>query len=232
MKKQEKINIRKIDEYLELASREKRFPGAFGGEDLIIRRYLTPSEAASFVSDVADSVFVTKEGEVSYHPELRISALNRAVLVYYTNLRETKPDKMDALIFGFSNGIYEMVLDEVNAVQYQGLLTAIDEAIAFKKQYLLHSVSNAADLTLEAIGGLILKAERYLDTLSKQAKQNQQAVEKLQSIDANTLKGFVENIAAMGKPDEKALVSALTECGVSEDQQESNVIPMEGAMDP
>ncbi len=118
-----------------------------------VKPKLSLLEYLQFASDVADSVFYEPEdeaegAEVRYVPQYMNIALQRAVLVYYTDMDINDADPEALYAFCVNTGIVNQVLELVNAIQFDALLSEIDKLIEFKKNQLVYTAPKSPILEM------------------------------------------------------------------------------------
>ena len=111
--------------------------------EIRIKPQLSLLEYLQCASDIAESVFYESEEngetETEYTPQYMNIALQRAVLVYYTDMDIEDADPEQLYAFCNRTGILDSIMELVDTVQFNALLSEIDKLIEFKKSKLIYT---------------------------------------------------------------------------------------------
>lgn len=122
-------------------------------------------ESLIFVADIVESCISDEEG---YMPELFDFAMRIATLTHYANL-PTPKDSAKAYRVVYETGIYDDVMDHVNADQYAALVCAAQEKIDAALQMQISAAS--------------AKVEELVSKMDEVLTGGMEAAAKLSSID-------------------------------------------------
>lgn len=151
-KKSGKLAIRDLDEIMKKVANVEDSVINYENIELIVKKYLSLSEKASFVSGVVETA--TSVGK--HYPALLDFAFKLNVIIYFTNITmPTNMEKCNSLIYG--TDIYEVI---VNAGNLNGYLEILKTAC---REYLDNSKETSTDKLLNAIKEIAENTEEQMD---------------------------------------------------------------------
>lgn len=215
-KKETRISITK----LESIQKEKTVTVPLEGTDdtnIVIRRSLPISEMMQFVEDVVSSVVDVDGGR--YLPEIKAFVIKSHVLTSYANFNmPSNLEKQYDLIYNTT--AVEQVLENINIVQYNEMIDAIDRKIA-------HNLTIISNTMAEQIRKMITTMEEFTKNSEK----------LFGNITGEEMSSIIQNLSSIGDMDENKLVHAvfeeqkkrdastvLTETAENENQSTENIV--------
>jgi len=153
-KKQNKISVNTMDKIIEATKKEPDIiTYEVDGEsiNITVKPYLTLKEHQSFISDIADAVFVNG----AYAPNMLNFAYGYNLISYFTNINLPKNvEKINELLA--STNIVENIED---SIQYHGFIDEVIDVIEFRKNvYLNNTGTNEFMASLTALTDNLNKA--------------------------------------------------------------------------
>lgn len=207
-KKEKRISINKLESTMTSPVVSVPMKGV-DGVDIIIRRTLPLNDVLQFVANVVSSCIDEETG--TYTPEVVPFAIKANVLTYYANFSlPSNVEKQYDLIYNTT--AVKQVMDHINMIQYEEIVDAIDEKIA----YVCSMMTTAAVQQVNAI------AQRMEDFANK-------SEELFSNVTGEDMANLMRNLSSVGKVDERSLVRAVfdaqNESGTGVDEPEVESAP-------
>lgn len=111
-----------------------------------VKTTLAADEMVSFVDGITNALFVNDQ----YTPVLYKLIYVKAILAYYTNLKEPISNE-DLVVLVFDTDIVQKIEEKINQKQRQDLIEAIQKNIEAKQQELLNSKSARLESAIRQI---------------------------------------------------------------------------------
>jgi len=224
------VSFTKLDKYIkefatnlfEYSPLELKCPEEFAEMinemDVQIRYSLPLFEVGNFVEDVVRGVFVDIENEdgtteLRYAPYYKDIYIGKNILKYYTNIKELDSlERLEKMVFGDSLGIIDIIKDNINLSQFDGILKAIDDLIDFRKRELLNNKKSGLDNLVDSLNSILKNIDK-----------------KIEQFDVESLGEYVPEIVDIfksGKLDPEKFASAFVKAkaeGVEDEKVESKI---------
>lgn len=163
-----KISIGSFERIAKENSKSDFFALDWHGEQIIVKHKLGLNDMIIFVNGVVDNCF-TEDG--SYIPEVKSFSIRSGVMEMYGNFR--LPNKLAArydLLFSDAGlEAYDLILKNIDHIQFGELLDAIDDKIDYRANT---DISSANRQINELVRGLTEMEKQLADTFSGLSKED------------------------------------------------------------
>ena len=171
----------------------------WNGLDVVITKTLSLEDMLAFVDSVVKSCFDQATG--AYMPEIKDFAIRSNVMERYANF--TLPSKIERQYdVVMRSGAFEMVLNHLNAAQFNELIRAIDDKL-----------KNAADVNIQTV---FRQFDEVVDSFNNLQEKIGTLFSGIDSSDIENLMGAISD----GGIDEAKVVKAYIDQGRDEKRDE------------
>ncbi len=143
-----------------------------------VKSLLNAGDMDSFVSGVTDALFLNGY----YTPALYSLVYAKAILVYYTNLKDSISNE-DLIVLVFKTNIISFIESKINKSQKEAIVDAINQSIEFKKQEILSTQAARLEESIQQIKLLTDLTSKIVNQFNDiDMKQATEAVIKIANI--------------------------------------------------
>ena len=169
----------------------------WNGIDLNIKKLLSLQEVFDFVNNVVGTC-IDEESGGGYLSELKDFAIKMYVLEMYGNI-ELPADASERYELIYSCDIFEKILEQINMMQFDEIISAIDKKI----NYILKANIKSVNTKIEDLNSSIEDFDGQMKNL-------------FNDVSSENINSFMKTFASLedGKVDEEKLVNALIKSGI------------------
>lgn len=187
--KVKKISINAMDKVAK-ENYQRLIEKDWNGSRLVIRRLLSLNEILEFTKRVTESCFAQDTNE--YLPEVRDFAIRSNVVEMYANVK--LPDNLEHQYeLLYMTDIFDAVFAEIDKVQFEALVNAIDEKIATAAEANIQMLQVKIDDAAHSVAAIVEKVASLFEGLGN-----------------DDIRNFVDAVGKNGIDEEK-IVRLLTE---------------------